>query len=160
MGYGIPAALGAKVAFPYRKVVAVVGDGCFQMSGMELASAKQEKLPIVIVLINDNCLTLIKATQQRRYQERYIAVDLQNPDFERFAQAFGVRYWRVEKDADFEGCFREALECEDVALVGLLVETGARIAWSAAPRVVTSARIASRVRGGFGDTLVGLVTPA
>jgi acetolactate synthase-1/2/3 large subunit len=119
MGYGIPAALGAKVAFPDRKVVAIVGDGCFQMSGMELASAKQEKLPIVIVLINDNCLTLIKATQQRRYQERYIAVDLQNPDFERFAQAFGVRYWRAEKDTDFEGCFREALECDDVALVEL-----------------------------------------
>jgi acetolactate synthase-1/2/3 large subunit len=119
MGYGIPAALGAKAAFPGRKVVAVVGDGCFMMSGMELASAKQENLAIVVVLINDNCLTLIKATQERRYAGRYIAVDLHNPDFGQFAQAFGVRYWRSDGDADFERCFQAALDCDEVALVEL-----------------------------------------
>jgi acetolactate synthase-1/2/3 large subunit len=119
MGYGIPAALGAKAAFPRRKVVAVVGDGCFLMSGMELASAKQENLPIVVILVNDNCLTLIKATQERRYAGRFIAVDLQNPDFGLLAQAFGVRYWRSEGDAAFEQCFRAALECDEVALVEL-----------------------------------------
>ena len=122
MGYGIPAALGAKAAFPHRKVVAVVGDGCFLMSGLELASAKQERLPIVIVLINDSCLTLIKSTQQRRYAERYIAVDLHNPDFGLFAQAFGVRYWRCEGEADFGNCFQAALACDNVALVELAIK--------------------------------------
>ena len=119
MGYGLPAAIGAKAAMPERTVVAVAGDGCFLMSGMELASAKQEGLPIVIVLVNDNCLTLIKATQERRFAGRYIAVDLENPDFGQFAQAFGVRYGRCEGETDFENCFRAALDCDDVALVEL-----------------------------------------
>jgi acetolactate synthase I/II/III large subunit len=117
MGFGIPAALGAKAAFPDRKVVAVVGDGGFQMSALELATAVQERLPIVIVLINDNCLTLIKATQQRRYSERYIAVDLQNPDFGLLARAFGVDYACVEKDEDFELVLGEALSRDATTLL-------------------------------------------
>src|SRR5204863_1017023 len=109
MGFGIPAALGAKAAYPDRAVVAVVGDGGFLMSGMELATAVQEKLPVVVVLVNDSSLTLIKAIQERRYEGRYIGVDLLNPDFGRFAEAFGVRFWRVEGDEAFEGALREAV---------------------------------------------------
>ena len=92
MGFGIPAALGAKAAFPDRTVVAVAGDGGFMMSGMELATAVQERLPIVIILVNDNSLTLIRSTQQRHFDNRFIAVDLHNPDFGLFAQAFGAAY--------------------------------------------------------------------
>ena len=117
MGYGIPAALGAKAAWPERAVVAVAGDGCFLMSGMELATAVQEGLPVVVVLVNDNTLTLIKATQQRKFGERYIAVDLRNPDFGMFARAFGVRYWRADTDADFEAALRAALAADGPALV-------------------------------------------
>jgi acetolactate synthase I/II/III large subunit len=117
MGFGIPAALGAKAAFPERTVVAVVGDGCFMMSALELASAQQEHLPIIIILINDNTLTLIKATQQRRYAERYIAVDLQHPDFRVLAQAFGVGYWRADDDGAFETNLRAALASGQTALV-------------------------------------------
>jgi acetolactate synthase-1/2/3 large subunit len=117
MGYGIPAALGAKAAFPARKVVAVVGDGCFLMSAMELASAVQERLPVVIVLINDGTLTLIKSTQQRRYAERYIGVDLLNPDFRLFAGAFGVAYRRAEDDAAFETALREAVDLDGPVLL-------------------------------------------
>jgi acetolactate synthase-1/2/3 large subunit len=117
MGFGIPAALGAKAAYPYRKVVAVVGDGCFQMSAMELASAVQEKLPIVVILVNDSCLTLIKATQARRYAGRFIGVDLQNPDFALFAKAFGVHYWRADTDTAFEFALAQALERDEVGLI-------------------------------------------
>ena len=117
MGFGIPAALGAKAAFPQRTVVAVVGDGCFMMSALELASAQQERLPIVIILVNDNTLTLIKATQQRRYAERYIGVDLQHPDFRVLAEAFGVGYWRADDDAAFETNLRAALDSGQTALV-------------------------------------------
>src|SRR5207302_2861812 len=98
MGYGVPAALGAKAAHPGRTVAAVVGDGCFLMCGMELATAVQEKLPVVVILINDSSLTLIKAIQQRRYGGRYLGVDLRNPDFGHFAGAFGVRSWAVTSD--------------------------------------------------------------
>jgi acetolactate synthase-1/2/3 large subunit len=117
MGYALPAALGAKAAFPDRPVLAVVGDGGFQMSALELASAVQERLPVVVLLVNDSCLTLIKATQQRRYAERYIGVDLRNPDFEVLARAFGVRYWRPQSEAALEQALREALAAREVGLV-------------------------------------------
>jgi acetolactate synthase-1/2/3 large subunit len=117
MGYALPAALGAKAAHPDRKVVAVVGDGGLQMSALELATAVQERLPVVVLLINDNCLTLIKSTQERRYDRRFIAVDLQNPDFELLARAFGVRYWRADDERTLESALREALAAEVSALV-------------------------------------------
>jgi acetolactate synthase I/II/III large subunit len=117
MGFGIPAALGAKAAFPQRTVVAVVGDGCFMMTALELASAQQERLPIVVILVNDNTLTLIKATQQRRYAERYIGVDLVHPDFRVLAAAFGVGYWRADDDVAFEDSLQAALASGTTALV-------------------------------------------
>jgi acetolactate synthase-1/2/3 large subunit len=124
MGFGIPAALGAKAAWPEREVVAVVGDGCFMMSALELASAVQEKLSIVIILINDDSLTLIKSTQQRRYHERYIAVDLCNPDFAQFAQSFGVRYARADTDAAFEKALKAALHNKAPALLEVRLGAG------------------------------------
>jgi acetolactate synthase-1/2/3 large subunit len=108
MGHGLPAALGAKAAFPDRAVVAILGDGCFQMCGMELATAVQERLPVVSVVVNDGSLTLIKAIQQRRYESRFLGVDLLNPDFGTFARAFGVPY-RLADEATFEAALREAL---------------------------------------------------
>ena len=82
--------------------MAVVGDGGFQMCGMELATAVQERLPVVGVLVNDGSLTLIKAIQQRRYESRFIGVDLLNPDFGTFARAFGVPY-RRRRRSDLRG---------------------------------------------------------
>lgn len=117
MGYGIPAALGARAAFPERAIVVVVGDGCFLMSGMELATAVQESLPIVVILINDGSLTLIKAIQQRRYEGRYLGVDLVNPDFGLFAQAFGVHHRAVLDKAGFETALREALGRTETTLI-------------------------------------------
>lgn len=117
MGYGVPAALGAKIAFPERAVVAVVGDGCFLMSAMELATAVQENVPIVVVLVNDHCLTLIKAIQERRYQGRFLGVDLHNPDWQHFAQAFGVACWQVDSDAAFEEALAQALTANRPALI-------------------------------------------
>jgi acetolactate synthase-1/2/3 large subunit len=97
--------------------VAVVGDGGFLMSGMELATAVQEQLPVVVVLVNDNSLTLIRATQERRYGGRFIGVDLRNPDFQVLARAFGVRYWRADSDGTLERALREALEAETAAVI-------------------------------------------
>jgi acetolactate synthase-1/2/3 large subunit len=117
MGYGIPAALGAQAAWPGRKVVAVVGDGGFLMCGMELATAVQEQLPIVVILVNDNRLTLIQATQERRYGQRYIGVDLRNPDFAVLARAFGVSYARADSDREFEAVLARALGAGEPALL-------------------------------------------
>ncbi|HEV3119770.1 MAG TPA: thiamine pyrophosphate-binding protein [Gemmataceae bacterium] len=117
MGFGLPAAIGAKAAFPDRTVVAIAGDGCFMMSGMELATAVQEKLPVIVILINDGSLTLIKAIQQRRYENRFLGVDLKNPDFDLFAKAFGVRSWQVETEAAFEEAAKEAVSLGETCLV-------------------------------------------
>lgn len=121
MGYGLPAALGAKAALPERTVVTVVGDGCFQMCGLELATMVQEKLPVVVIVVNDGSLSLIKAIQQRRYEERYLGVDLLNPDFARFARAYGVASWRATDDASFETALREAVALGAPALVELRI---------------------------------------
>lgn len=117
MGYGLPAALGAQVAFPERTVVAILGDGCFLMSGMELATAVQEKLPVIVILINDSCLSLIKAIQHRRYENRFLGVDLRNPDFSLLARAFGVRSWSITTDEEFERALREAMALREPALL-------------------------------------------
>jgi acetolactate synthase-1/2/3 large subunit len=117
MGYGLPAALGAKAAFPDRTVLAVAGDGCFLMSGMELASAVQEHLPVIVLLLNDSSLTLIKAIQQRRYEGRYLGVDLHNPDFGMFARAFGVAAWQVKSDAEFDKALQQAVALEKPAVI-------------------------------------------
>jgi acetolactate synthase-1/2/3 large subunit len=124
MGYGIPAALGARAAFPARKIVAVVGDGCFMMSGMELATAVEEKLKIVVVLINDGSLSLVKAIQDRRFEGRHLGVDLRNPDFGLFCKAFGVRHWEVGNDADFEAALRQALALDEPAVVEVKLPAG------------------------------------
>jgi acetolactate synthase-1/2/3 large subunit len=117
MGYALPAALGAKAALPERTVVAVMGDGGFQMTAMELATAVQERLPVVVVLMNDNGLTLIKAIQRGKYAGRYLGVDLRNPDFGTFAQAFGVRYWAATTAEELERHLREAVATGEPGLV-------------------------------------------
>jgi thiamine pyrophosphate-dependent acetolactate synthase large subunit-like protein len=117
MGYGIPAALGAKAAFPERTVVAIAGDGCFLMSGMELATAVEANLPVIVILVNDGSLSLIKAIQERRYEKRFLGVDLRNPDFTLFARAFGVRSWQVRDDAGFARALDEAVHGGEPALI-------------------------------------------
>jgi acetolactate synthase-1/2/3 large subunit len=126
MGYGLPAALGAKAAFPERTVVAVMGDGCFLMSGMELATAVQEKLPVVVILVNDNSLSLIKAIQHRRYEDRYLGVDLRNPEFGLFARAFGVASWSVTSDDEFETALREALGLKEPSVIEVRLDKAQR----------------------------------
>jgi acetolactate synthase-1/2/3 large subunit len=123
MGYGLPAALGAKAAHPERTVITVAGDGCFLMSGMELATAVQENLPVIVIVINDGSLTLIKAIQQRRYESRFLGVDLVNPDFGLFARAFGVRSWKVDSDTTFEAALREAVAVKGPALIEVRLGT-------------------------------------
>ncbi len=117
MGYGIPAALGARSAIPDRPIVALVGDGCFLMSGMELATSVQENLPIIVIVMNDGSLTLIKAIQQRRYDHRLLGVDLRNPAFALFAKAFGVQHRRVESGEQLGSAVRESLGSETTVLI-------------------------------------------
>jgi len=101
MGFGIPAAIGAKLGAPERPVVAIVGDGGFAMTGMELLTAVRERVPLTVVVFNDGYLNLIRQ-QQHGASGRSTAVTLQNPDFQLMAGALGVEYRAFDGEASFE----------------------------------------------------------
>ncbi|GGC10891.1 biosynthetic-type acetolactate synthase large subunit [Dyadobacter sediminis] len=90
MGYALPAAFGAKVGAPDREVVAMIGDGCFQMTIQELGTIAQSGLPVKIIILNNNFLGMVRQWQQLFHQKRYSFVELQNPDFITIAKGFGI----------------------------------------------------------------------
>ena len=108
MGYGFPAALGAKVTDPTRPVVCFAGDGDFQMTGQELATAVQYNLDVIVLVINNGMLGTIRMHQERHYPERTIATDLVNPDFAALARAYGAFGETVERTEDFAAAFERA----------------------------------------------------
>jgi thiamine pyrophosphate-dependent acetolactate synthase large subunit-like protein len=117
MGHAFPAALGAKVAFPNRQVVSVSGDGCFLMTGQELATAVQHGINVIAVVINDRCLTGIAALQDAQHHGRRVAVDLVNPDFAHFAESFGALGLRVTRADEFKPALQKALQADRPVLV-------------------------------------------
>ena len=97
MGYSIPAAMGAKVAAPKRQVVAVCGDGSFQMSMMELATMCQHDIPVKIVVLKNNYLGMVRQYQHFTYKDNYSVVDLSgSPDLEKLSSAYGIPFLRLE----------------------------------------------------------------
>lgn len=100
MGFGVPAAMGAKLGTPKRQVVAIVGDGSFQMTIQELATIAQEKLPVKIVILNNNFLGMVRQWQELFFDKRYSFVDLKNPDFVALAKGFYIDAHRVTKRKD------------------------------------------------------------
>jgi acetolactate synthase-1/2/3 large subunit len=122
MGYGIPAAIAAKVVHPDRIVVCVSGDGDFLMSGHELAGAVQEQLPIVILVVNNGMYGTIRMHQERLFPGRVIGTDLVNPDFVAWALAFGAHGELVVRSEDFPDAFERALAEDRPALLELRVD--------------------------------------
>ena len=119
MGYGLPAALGARVATG-RPTIAVCGDGGFQMTMAELGTAAQHGLPVVVVVVNDGGLTLIRHVQDREYGGRRFAVDLQNPDFAAVAAAYGIASEQVRTPEAVAEAVARALKRQAPALIELL----------------------------------------
>jgi len=119
MGYGIPAAVGAKAARPDATVVCVDGDGCFQMTGQELATAVLEQLPIVVVLVNNGYLGMVQQWQSMFYDERLSGVSLthQVPDYAQLAEAYGAAGFTVSADEELEPVLEEALSLGRTAVV-------------------------------------------
>ena len=110
MGYGVPAAVAAKAVHPERAVVCIAGDGDFLMTGQELATAVQEDLPIVVLVVNNGMYGTIRMHQERRYPGRVFATDLRNPDFAAYARAFGAHGALVERTEDVGPALDEALD--------------------------------------------------
>jgi acetolactate synthase-1/2/3 large subunit len=122
MGYGVPAAVAAKIAHPERVVVAFAGDGCFLMNGQELATAVQYGANIIVVVINNGMYGTIRVHQERHYPGRVIGTALANPSFVAYAEAFGAHGELVERTADFAPAFERALVAGRPALLELLID--------------------------------------
>jgi len=122
MGYGVPAAVAAKVVHPERIVVCVAGDGDFLMSGHELAAALQERAPIVVLLVNNGMYGTIRMHQERQFPGRVIGTDLVNPDFVGLAEAYGAHAELVERTEDFADAFERALQAGRAAVLELRVD--------------------------------------
>lgn len=122
MGFALPAAIGAKIANPNREVVCIAGDGGIQMNIQELAVIKQEKLPVKILLLNNNYLGMVRQWQEMFYEERYSFVDLVNPDFIALAAAYGIKGSTVSNPADLEAGIEAMLASEEAYFLEVIVE--------------------------------------
>ncbi|MFO7766373.1 MAG: biosynthetic-type acetolactate synthase large subunit [Pelovirga sp.] len=111
MGFGLPAALGAQVAFPDRQVIDISGDGSFQMNSQELATLVQYQLPVKIVILNNNYLGMVRQWQQMFFQQRYSQTPLELPvDFIKLAEAYGAVGFNVSRVDEVEDVIRKGFE--------------------------------------------------
>jgi acetolactate synthase-1/2/3 large subunit len=118
MGFGFPAALGAKVACPRNPVVDVAGDGSFIMTSQDLACSVIENIPITVVVLNNSVLGMVAQWQRLFYNRRYFAVDLGViPDFVKLAEAYGARGVRVESINEFSKAFKKAMKSEVTTVI-------------------------------------------
>jgi acetolactate synthase-1/2/3 large subunit len=122
MGFGLPAAVGAKRQFPDRMVVAFAGDGCFLMNGQEFATAVQYDLPIIAVIVDNGMYGTIRMHQEREYPGRVSATKLKNPDFAAYAKAFGGYGERVETTEEFGPAFERAVASGRPAILHCIVD--------------------------------------
>jgi acetolactate synthase-1/2/3 large subunit len=123
MGYGVPAAIAAKIAHPKRRVVCVAGDGDFQMSLPELGTALQARAWPIFLIVNNASYGTIRMHQERRYPRRVSFTDIENPDFVALAAAYGTHAERVTATADFPAAFARAEASPTGAVLDLVVDT-------------------------------------
>ncbi|HXA70013.1 MAG TPA: thiamine pyrophosphate-dependent enzyme [Stellaceae bacterium] len=116
MGFGVPGAVAAARRLG-RRVITLVGDGGFLMTGNELATAIQYHLPVTVIVANNNSYGTIRLHQEKWFPGRSIATDLKNPDFARLAEAFGAKGFRIEREADIDAALEGALAADGPSLV-------------------------------------------
>jgi acetolactate synthase-1/2/3 large subunit len=122
MGYGLPAAIAAKLEDPTRTVVNYAGDGCFLMTGQELATAVQHGLNVITIIANNGMYGTIRMHQEKTYPDRVVGTTLVNPDFAAYARSFGAHGETVEHTGDFKGAFERALAANKPAIIELKID--------------------------------------
>ena len=125
MGYGLPAAIAAKLAEPTRTVVCFAGDGDFQMNCQELGTAMQAGAQPIVLVLNNAMYGTIRMHQERHYPTRVVGTELGNPDFVALAKAYGYHAERVEHSADFAAAFQRAISSRCGALLDLVIDSEA-----------------------------------
>jgi acetolactate synthase-1/2/3 large subunit len=120
MGYGVPAAVASALRFPDRKVICMVGDGGWMMTGNEMIAAAARKLPILFILSNNGSYGSIRAHQDRAYPGRHLGTDLANPNFAQIAQAFGMGAEQVREPAGIDAALRRGLAANEPYFIEVL----------------------------------------
>ncbi|MCB1970442.1 MAG: thiamine pyrophosphate-binding protein [Geminicoccaceae bacterium] len=138
MGYGLPAAVAAKLRCPERPVVCFAGDGCFMMHGQELATAMQYGVPFVTILVNNGMYGTIRMHQEREYPGRVQGTDLSNPDFVALARAYGGFGARVARTDEFAPAFEAAVASNLPAVIEVMID----------PEAITPKLTISQIREG------------
>jgi acetolactate synthase-1/2/3 large subunit len=122
MGFALPASIGASLAAQKRDVIAVIGDGGFQMNIQELSVITAEKLPIKIILLNNGYLGMVRQWQELFFNSRYSFTELKNPNFVKIAEGYGIQASRVEKREQIEKAIDEMLNSKEAYLLEVIVE--------------------------------------
>lgn len=118
MGYGFPAAIGAQMAFPEKLVVDVAGDGSIQMNIQEMATAMEQRLPVKIVILNNQFLGMVRQWQELFYDRRYAATEFEmTPDFVKLAEAYGAKGFRATRPEEVNDVLSKGLEVEGLAIM-------------------------------------------
>jgi acetolactate synthase-1/2/3 large subunit len=122
MGFGLPAAIGAQVAYPDRQVVAFVGDGGFQMTAQELSAAVQYQANVKVVVMNNGFLGMVRQWQEIFYNRQYSHVSMQHqPDFVALAKAYGATGLRATKPEELRSVLQEGLNTPGVVVMDIVV---------------------------------------
>ena len=122
MGYGLPAAIGAKMAAPDRDVVAIIGDGGYQMTIQELGTVFQQRIPLKIVVLNNEFLGMVRQWQQLFFDKRYASTEMTNPDFVGIAKAYHLSAQRVIKRDELKEAVKQMMACEGPYFLEVVVE--------------------------------------
>ena len=122
MGFALPAAMGAKMGQPERQVIAVIGDGGFQMTIQELGTIFQSKIAVKILILNNNFLGMVRQWQQLFFDKRYSFTELVNPDFQLICQGYGIASNRIKERSTLADAIDHWLSTEGPAMLEIMVE--------------------------------------
>ena len=135
MGYGLPAAITAKILEPSRVAIAFCGDGDFMMTCQELATAMRYDAYPIVIIVNNGILGTIRMHQEREFKNRVLGTGLTNPDFIKLAESFGMPGYRVSKTAEFAAAFAAALKSKTGAIIELILD----------PEIISPSKLLSKL---------------
>jgi acetolactate synthase-1/2/3 large subunit len=128
MGYGFPAAIGAKVGRPEKTVIDIAGDGSFQMNSQELATVVQNDIPVIAVILNNGYLGMVRQWQELFYDKRYSHTCIKGSvDFVKLAEAYGALGLRAERPSEVRPAIEEAVKSERPVVIDVIVEREANV---------------------------------
>jgi acetolactate synthase-1/2/3 large subunit len=122
MGFGLPAAIGAKVAMPHKQVVTVLGDGGFQMTIQELGTIMQSNIAVKILVLNNNFLGMVRQWQQLFFDRRYSFTEMKNPNFIAVGNGYGIKGKKITERSDLNSALKEMFECQEAFILEVVVE--------------------------------------